>query len=97
MSKEHDNKKGKKELKYVHPDGREAVFNGDTGEPMLDPKYKATYNYTTPVPWPKNIGEVGEYANKSIWGHGIKDDYLIYIILGKRNERSQEYRFFWES
>lgn len=49
MSIYHDNKIGKPELKFVHPDGREAVFDGDTLKPIVDSKLKATYNYVTPI------------------------------------------------
>ena len=49
-SEEHDNKRGKPELKYVLLDSsgwgsREVVFDGDTLEPITDPRYMGTYNY----------------------------------------------------
>ncbi|KAA0542743.1 hypothetical protein FZW96_21230 [Bacillus sp. BGMRC 2118] len=56
----HDDKYGKKEEKYIHPDGREAVFNGDTtnkkkgtGELVTDPRYVGTYNYVNPSKLPE--------------------------------------------
>ena len=45
QSAEHQNKDGKPELKYTHPDGREVVFDGDTGKMITDPKIKGTFNY----------------------------------------------------
>ena len=44
----HDNGKGKPERKFIHPDGREAVYDGDTGELVTDPCNKGTYNYVNP-------------------------------------------------
>lgn len=91
MSKYHDNGQGKPELKFVHPDGREAVFDGDTLLPMTDPRYKGTYNYVVPVPMPENKWDIFgwfEYVEKTIIGHGIKD-WLPYKLTGSKNERDQ--------
>ena len=54
MSVFHDNGIEEPELKFVHSDGREAVFDGDTLKPILDPKYKGTFNYVVPVLPPEN-------------------------------------------
>jgi hypothetical protein len=79
---------GKDELKYVHPDGREAVFNGDTLAPMLDSRYMATYNYVPLMPLPNNPG-IKDYAvyGLSYVGHGVVDVFP-YLILGKSNTRA---------
>jgi len=55
----HDNGVGAPERKFVHPDGREAVFDGDTLLPITDPDYIATYNYGPYVPleYAENLGE----------------------------------------
>jgi len=60
MNTEHDNGEGKSEVKYTHPDGREAVYDGDNGELITDPSLKGTYNYVNPakpswnpLSWPK--------------------------------------------
>ena len=45
----HDNERGKAEIKFVHPSGREVVFDGDTLERINDPKYRGTYNYVNPM------------------------------------------------
>ena len=78
---------GKDELKFVHPDGREAVFNGDTLEPMLDSRYMATYNYVALMPLPDNPGMMDYIAYGVCWvGHGVTD-VLPYWILGMCNTR----------
>jgi len=44
-SKYHQNHKGKPELKYIHPDGREVVFDGDTGNMITAPETRGSFNY----------------------------------------------------
>ncbi len=48
---EHQDGKGRPEIKYGHPDGREVIFNGDTGKRIDDPRIEGTYNYVTPPPF----------------------------------------------
>jgi hypothetical protein len=38
MSIYHDNEVGCPERKFIHPDGREAVFDGDTSQHVTDPR-----------------------------------------------------------
>ena len=66
----HDNKRGKPELKYIHPDGREAVFDGDTLEPGTDPRYKGTYNYVFPEPLPEP------------WYDHSSEEWILFDIKG---------------
>lgn len=71
----HDNGVGKPELKFIHSDGREAVFNGDTQSLMTDAKYGGTYNYVNPAPVPDkwwDLGGWGAYAGKGV-GHLVLD------------------------
>ncbi|MCX2783662.1 PQQ-binding-like beta-propeller repeat protein [Microbulbifer thermotolerans] len=71
----HDNGVGKPELKFIHPDGREAVFDGDTLSLVTDPKYVGTYNYVNPAPVPDkwyDVGGWGAYAGKGL-GHLVLD------------------------
>ena len=71
----HDDGVGKPEEKYVHPDGREAVFNGDCLCPEIRPKYKGTYNYINPGEIPEKWYDGSkwiEYGGRQI-GHGITD------------------------
>lgn len=71
----HQNNKGKSEKKYGHPDGREVVFDGDTGRVVSDPRYKGTYNYETPSPMPDNFETYEawrDYLEKG-GGHIVKD------------------------
>ena len=77
----HDDGVGKPELKYVHPDGREAVFNGDCLCPEIRPQYKATYNYINPGVVPDNWYDLpgwDQYVMDMI-GHGVIDvaPYLV--------------------
>ncbi len=59
----HQDGKGRREIKYGHPDGREVIFDGDTGKPVDDPRIEGTYNYA-PVP---PFGPEGEYLTPSDW------------------------------
>ena len=74
----HDNKVGSPELKYIHPDGREAVFSTDqtgTYQPYTDPRYMATYNYINPAPKGDSWYDVGGWLNWGVKGvgHGAVD------------------------
>ena len=76
QSKFHDNGDAFSESKYIFDDGREAVYDGKTGNLITDPEYGGTYNYINPkkgAPFyhPKNIG------------HGIVD--VIPYCLGGNN------------
>ncbi len=44
----HDNGTGLPERKFIHVDGREAVYDGDTGQVITDPEVAGTYNYVNP-------------------------------------------------
>ncbi len=71
----HDNGEGKPELKFIHPDGREAVFDGDTHELVTDPEFAGTYNYVNPAPAPENWYDLagwGSFAAKGL-GHVVAD------------------------
>ncbi|WP_394203376.1 RHS repeat domain-containing protein [Marinagarivorans algicola] len=79
----HDDGIGKAELKFIHPDGREAVFNGDSLNLVTDSKYLGTYNYVNPAPKPENwynLGGWGAYAGKGL-GHVVLD-VVPYAIGG---------------
>ena len=81
----HDNNVGSPEVKYIHPDGREAVFSADmTGyyEPYIDPRYIATFNYVNPPPFPEWY-DVGGYLDVYFYGQGhLMFDVLPYMIGG---------------
>lgn len=90
MSVFHDNGKGKSELKYINPDGREVVFDGDTLKPITDPQYKGTYNYVTPAPKPKSVTDVGGWVDFGVKGVGHSVvDVLPYYLSGQKNDRYQ--------
>lgn len=78
----HDDGIGNSEAKFIHSDGREAVFNGGTLNLVTDSRFLGTYNYVNPAPIPKNwynaIGW-GVYAGKGL-GHAALD--VVPHILG---------------
>ncbi|MCE9572510.1 MAG: hypothetical protein K8W52_05085 [Deltaproteobacteria bacterium] len=82
MSVYHDDGQGAPEKKYINPDGRESVRDGDTGAEVTDPRYKATYNYVNPMSWDNahGVGGVAEFAGRSV-GH-FAADILPYWIGG---------------
>lgn len=82
MSVFHDNGIGKPELKFVHPDGREAVVDGDTHEPITDARYMPTFNYVNPMPMDEIHGPVDlvKFAGKNL-GHFVAD-VLPYAVGG---------------
>lgn len=95
MSVFHDDNKGKQEIKFIHPDGREAVFDGDTLQPVTDARYKGTYNYINPTIAPKgfpnskqDILDWIEYSKAGL-GH-VVTDVIPYYMVGQKNERDQQ-------
>lgn len=79
----HDNGVGNAELKFINPDGREVVFDGDLLINMTDPRYMGTYNYINPAPIPGQWYDVigwGAWVGKGI-GHGVLD-VAPYVIGG---------------
>ncbi len=92
MSIYHDNGIGKPELKFVHNNGREAVFDGDTHEIIYDSQYRATYNYVTAIEFKgwahvlnSTYGHLGELLGKGA-GHFIFDMIPYYIGGNNRGE-----------
>ncbi len=86
----HDNGIGKPELKFITQDGKEAVFDGDTYEPMIDPKYMGTYNYCPMYQYPEeggNLWDVFKVAGTRI-GHFFVD-MIPYYFTGNSNTREQ--------
>ncbi len=86
----HDDGVGKAELKYVTDDGREAVFDGDTFEPVTDPKYIGTYNYCPVYQLPDKDARALDYLK--VVGSGIGHffaDMLPYYLTLKSNTREQ--------
>ena len=75
QNKAHDNHIGEPERKFVHPDGREAVYDGDTGKLVTTPKLRGTYNYVNA--WNKNkptrnLLDSAEYGARWV-GHAVTD------------------------
>lgn len=82
--------KGERSSKYVKADGREAVFDGDTKQPMKDARYIATYNYVTPYTLPKANRSAKDYVlyAGTRAGHFLAD-VAPYYLTGKSNTRKQ--------
>lgn len=83
MSTEHQNGEGKSEKKYAHPDGREVVFDGDSGKVVRNPKYKGTFNYAhqeLPGDGASDIVGWAKWAGSGL-KHGLQD-ILPYFIGG---------------
>ena len=86
----HDNGVGKSELKYITDDGREAVFDGDTLEPVTDPRYIATYNYCPLYQMPSTGAGVLDYVKLAGSGVGhLFADLVPYYLTGNSNTREQ--------
>ncbi len=89
MSIYHDNHRGNPEEKFIHSDGREAVFDGDTHLPITDSELMATYNYVVPCTIPEDAS-IGDYLKFAYYGAGhFFADMLPYYITGKSNTREQ--------
>ena len=86
----HDNDVGKPELKYITNDGKEAVFDGDTLEPITDPRYIATYNYCPLYQMPSTGAGISDYTQLigSGMGHFFAD-MVPYYLTGNSNTREQ--------
>jgi len=83
QAKFHDNRDEYPESKFIHPDGREAVFDGITGQLVTDERYMGTYNYINPAPEPRSFFDVGgavAYIGRGM-GH-IVVDVVPYLIGG---------------
>lgn len=86
----HDNGIGTPELKYITNDGREAVFDGDTLEPITDPRFIATYNYCPLYQITSNDSKIFDYLKLAASGVGhFFADMLPYYCTGNSNTREQ--------
>ena len=86
----HDNGIGKPELKYITNDGREAVFDGDTLEPVTDPRYVATFNYCPLYQMPSTGAGVLDYVKLVNTGVGhFFADMAPYYLANNSNTREQ--------
>ncbi len=88
MSQYHDNGVGKPERKFINVDGREAVYDGDSGELVTDPEFMGTYNYVNPAKPPKNKLNLygwGRFVCRGL-GHFAFDMVPYYIGGNVRGE-----------
>ena len=83
----HDDGKGKPELKYVHEDGREVVYDGDSHQIVTDPRYKGTYNYHRMMPREYYPDGVSGWVEKQQDGlKHVVDDVIPYKLWGNDRE-----------
>ena len=76
---------GAKDLKFIHPDGRELVYDGDTNELMTDDRYMGTYNYVNAtIPADTTPGPIEAYLNTRTEGSRLHKAYDVdtWIELG---------------
>ena len=68
-------------------DGREVVYDGDTGQILTD-QYHGTYNYINVAPNPKKWYDAGEWlkVGGTMVGHGVMDVAPWYILGIDRKE-----------
>jgi hypothetical protein len=94
----HDNHQGKPEQKFIHPDGREAVYDGDSLELIDEARYKGTYNYINPTIAPEGFPNSKEdllnWVEYGATGLGhVVTDVVPYYLVGEKNERDQQREF----
>jgi len=83
MTQYHDNGDKFPERKYVHPDGREVIFDGNTGQVVRDPRYKGTFNYSYQSPPPKEGSSIADWARWVIRSRDhIKYDVVPFLLGG---------------
>ena len=83
MDDYHQNKVGKREKKYAHPDGREVVFDGDTGKVVTDLKLRGTFNYAHQELPLKDDASIMEWAKWIYSGAGhVAKDIVPYWLGG---------------
>lgn len=71
----HDNRDNYPEKKYIHRDGREVIFDGNTGQVVRDPRLKGTFNYIQSTGAPKDNADIvgwAKHIGKS-FGHFAAD------------------------
>jgi len=83
MDDYHQNHIGKREKKYAHPDGREVVYDGDSGKVVSDPELQGTFNYVhqeLPGKGPTDIVGWAKWAGSGL-GHVVAD-WVPYWVAG---------------
>lgn len=76
----HQNEKGEPEVKYVHPDGREVIYDGDTRKVLTDPELKGTFNYANaPAKDPENLAEWLDFLSQD----GVLEHIVLDIVPSK--------------
>ena len=75
----HDDGDPHPEKKYIHEDGREAIYDGKTGDLVTSDKLKGTYNYVNPGDYSGGLTSWPEAIASDI-GHTIVD--VIPALVG---------------
>ena len=89
MNEQHQNNKGKREIKFVHPDGQELIFDGDSKKLITKPEIRRTYNYYTPKTLDsiKGVKDIQDLA--ASWRGHILADMIPDIILGTNRKKKE--------
>lgn len=82
----HQNNIGEPEVKYVHPDGREVIYDGDTRKVVIDPELKGTFNYAN-APARKEKPENTEEWMRYLFQNGPLE-HILYDIAPYEIEKS---------
>lgn len=78
-----------KESKFIHTDGREAVYYAGTGQLVTDPTYAGTFNYVNPSPAPEGLTDIVGIVNYAVDGIGhLITDIVPYWIGGNARVES---------
>jgi len=91
QSIEHQDNKGKLEKKYGHVDGREVIFDGDTGRVVNDSRIGGSFNYVSPTPMTKKNMNANGWLDFALTapGHTLLD-YVPYKYWNSDNKRADD-------
>jgi len=83
---------GAEDLKFIHEDGRELVFDGDTRELMTEDRYMGTYNYVNAtIPNDTTPGPLEAYLNTRTEGSLLHRKYDVDTWIELGNTRADRY------
>ena len=83
------------ELKFIHDDGREAVYysgGGRRGELVTDPRFAGSFNYVNATPTPEELLDIQGWIEFAFFGFGhVIADVVPFLLFGaSRGESYQD-------
>jgi len=91
----HNDGIGKPELKFVHKDGREIIFDGDTHEVVTDPNLEGTYNFSNPDGIDGTIMHaIQDVLPYYLWGNSFDDDTTFWQRITGNIPRNKNAKIF---